>query len=83
MDRKLAARHLAQAGRHLRTAERIVVSQRALVAELRDHGHSTERADKILESYEALLEMHRADRDRIRKELEDERKQAARPALIT
>ena len=54
--------------RHVREGERHVANQREIVAHLREHGHSTETAEKLLTILEDLLEMHRQHLARIRSE---------------
>jgi len=59
------------AERHVALARRIVSSQKRVVAELHRDAHPTRMARKILASYEALLQLHVADRDRLKKELSE------------
>ncbi|MBV8534283.1 MAG: hypothetical protein JO128_01750 [Alphaproteobacteria bacterium] len=69
MDRRMLLEHLAMANRHVEKGERHVRRQRELVAELERDGHNTVEAKKLLEQFEKLQEMHKADRDRIEREL--------------
>lgn len=71
MDRSLVERHLAQAQRHVADGERHVEEQRALVSELERHGHDTAQAVRLLGQFEEMLALHRSDRDRLLKELEE------------
>ncbi len=63
-------RHLEIAEKHVALSERLVAAQKVVVAELQRDGHSNQLARRILKTYEDLLGFHRADRDRLRKELE-------------
>ncbi len=69
MDRRMLLEHLAKANEHVELGERHVRRQRELVAELERDGHDTREARKLLEQFEKLQDMHKADRDRIEREL--------------
>ena len=57
---------LQMAERHVREGEHHVASQREIVAHLREHGCSTELAERLLGNLEDLLAMHREHLTRIR-----------------
>jgi len=69
MDPALIQDHLADAERHVSEGERHVARQRDVVAELERAGHDSEAARMLLRHIEAWLELHVADRDRLRQEL--------------
>lgn len=50
---------LQMAERHVRDGERHVASQREILSHLRNHGHPTELAERLLANLEELLAMHR------------------------
>lgn len=54
-----AETELAMVKRHVRVGERHVASQKEIIAHLREHGHPTELAERLLLNLEELLEMHR------------------------
>ena len=68
-DRLTVERHLRQAVQHVAAGQRLVDGQRALLATLEEHGHSTNIARKLLVQFEAVQAMHVADRDRLVDEL--------------
>ena len=70
VDRKHLQEHLAQAERHVAQGEQHVARQEELVRELERDGHDTAAARKLLAQFGEMLALHRADRDRILKELE-------------
>ena len=59
------AEHLEQALRHVRDGEIQVRRQRNIVGRLREGGHSSERAEEILDVMEWSLELHRDSLRRI------------------
>jgi hypothetical protein len=61
--------HLAAAERHIEEAERHILCQRGLVAQMEREGHDTTVANRLLRRFEEMLCMHIADRERLRKEL--------------
>ena len=63
-------RHLALAERHISEGEGTVVRQRQIVADLERDGHDSAMARALLQQFQQLLDLHVADRDRIRKQLE-------------
>ncbi len=69
MDRAMLRQHLALAREHVDRGEEHVRRQRELVAHLERDGHDTVAAKKLLDQFEKLLAMHKADRDRLAKEL--------------
>ena len=54
---------------HVAAGQGLVERQRALLATLEEHGHSTEMAKKLLLQFENAQIMHIADRDRLLEEL--------------
>jgi hypothetical protein len=71
MDKILIARHLSQAENHLRTAALHVENQRQLIADLERDGHSTLKAEALLDKFENSLSLHATNRDRIARELHE------------
>lgn len=69
MNREMLADHLLLATKHVEEGARHVLRQRALVAELKRDGHDTGEAERLLAKFEELHTMHRADRDRLAREL--------------
>jgi hypothetical protein len=71
MDRVLAREHLAQAERHVAEGERHIAEQRARIAEAERNGLNMTVAKELLRTFEQTQELHVADRDRIRAELNE------------
>ena len=69
MDRALVFEHLEQARRHVAEGAVHVRRQRGIVAWLDAHGLDASIARDLLATYERILVMHTADRDRLIKEL--------------
>jgi hypothetical protein len=69
MDRAVWQEHLAQTEWHVLEAEKRVARQRAIVAELEREGRRATAARGLLAAFERLLDMHLADRRRLRQEL--------------
>jgi hypothetical protein len=69
MDRAVWQEHLAQTEWHVLEAEKRVARQREVVAELEREGRRTTAARGLLVAFERLLDMHLADRRRLRREL--------------
>ena len=67
--RPTVERHLQSALQHVAVGQRLVDKQRALLATLEEHGHSTRVAGKLLAQFEEVQAMHVADRDRLVGEL--------------
>jgi hypothetical protein len=61
---------LALAERHVSEAEIHVARQRELVAKMERDGHETGLARALLLKFEELLAIHKADRDRLRSEVQ-------------
>ncbi len=74
MDSAMLFDHLARAERQVAEGERHVATQRELVAKLGRDGHDTEQARLLLKQFEDLLALHVADRDRLLREVHDQRK---------
>jgi hypothetical protein len=62
-------RHLRQAEGRVTQGEHLLARQRQLVAKLEQHGPNAVAAKAFLAQLEEMLQMHVADRDRIRQEL--------------
>lgn len=60
---------LQMAERHVREGEQHVVNQQDIIAHLREHGHSTELAERLLRNLQDLLTMHRQHLARLRREV--------------
>jgi len=73
MDLTLIEAHLAVAEEHIAQGERHVARQRELVGLLCRGGYDTTAARALLQTFEQSQAMHLADRDRLRKELEEAR----------
>ena len=69
VDRATLSQHLNQAERHVILGERHVARQRQLVAGLEASGLDASRSRALLATFEDLLVLHKADRDRLRYEL--------------
>jgi hypothetical protein len=65
----LCREHLTQAERHVATSRRNVEQQREIVVALARDGRATETAIRLLRQFEALLDLHVQDRERLRSEL--------------
>ena len=50
---------LSTAEQHVRQGERHVARQYAIIADLKLQGHSIELAERLLENFEGLLQIHR------------------------
>jgi hypothetical protein len=72
-DLKMVDDHIAQGVRH-------VARQEELVAWLKERGHPTEVAEDLLVDFEATLLQHRAHRDRLMHERDEERLRAIESA---
>jgi len=69
MDRATLEEYLALVERLIADVERDIVRQRDVVAELERAGHDSGAARMLLRHIEAWLELHVADRNRLRQEL--------------
>jgi hypothetical protein len=69
MDQVIRA-NLAQAEARVASAERIVARQKLIVEELRQHGHDTTVANRLLKQFERDLKHQINDRDQLRAELD-------------
>lgn len=69
MDRAMWEQHLAQAEAHVARGERTIARQRQIIAELERDGHDTTAARELLVQFLGILELHVADRDRLRRDL--------------
>jgi len=69
IERAMWEEHLALAERHIVQGARTVARQRRIVADLERDGHDAAMARALLGQFQHLLDLHIADRDRIRKEL--------------
>jgi uncharacterized coiled-coil protein SlyX len=71
MNRTQVLNHFALAERHVAEGEYHVANQRKLIEKLARDGLDTTTAEELLTTLEASLTMHRTDRDRLRKELDE------------
>jgi hypothetical protein len=69
MDQAIIKEHLAQAERHVAASEHHIERQRHVVAEQQEEGYDAREAKKLLHQFEDLLNLHIAERNRLRKEL--------------
>lgn len=73
MNRAMLVNHLAQAERHIREGEHLILRQRQLVDELERHGHGQSQtanmARDILQSFEMTQSAHIVDRGRLKQAL--------------
>jgi hypothetical protein len=77
MDRSMIQDHLAIAERHVVLGAKHIATQKSIVAELEADGHDASQALHLLETFEEMQDMHVADRDRLRAELDRVKKTAA------
>ena len=70
--RRLLEDHLAQAERHVLQGENLIRRQRHVAQQLEWGGHTepAAEAEKLLQEFEELQQLHVAGRDRLRAELE-------------
>lgn len=80
MNRKLELAHLAAAEKAVAMADRHVVLQEILVAELDRDGHDTARALAILQTFRRLQAQHIACRDFVLKMLQQDAASAQLPS---
>ena len=71
MDRDFLERALAQAERHVAQGKVILTRQRATVAASERSGRDVARSKEFLSILEDSHRLHVADRDRLRKDLEN------------
>jgi hypothetical protein len=69
MDREMLKRHLAQAEEHISAGDKNIACQRDLIAQLERDGRDTASARTFLREFEELQAMHRAERERLLREL--------------
>jgi hypothetical protein len=70
IDRAILEQHLTMAERHVAQGIEHVARQRELVAKLQRGGYPLLQATDTLTQFEDLLDLHIADRDRLRRELD-------------
>jgi hypothetical protein len=70
MDRQLVERHLRLALDHVERGEQSVARQKEIVRALERDGHDAKHAREMLATFEEIQKLHLADRDRLRRELE-------------
>lgn len=61
--------HLVKAEHAVSQGERHLEHQRGIIERLKEGGHDTREAEKILRTFEDAQALHRADLERIREEL--------------
>jgi hypothetical protein len=71
MERSMIEAHLEQAERHVARGEELIAEQKARIAEMERDGHDTGPFRDLLRQFEETQRMHVADRDRLRKELNE------------
>ena len=71
MNRDFVERALAQAERHVAEGEVILARQRAAITVTERVGRNVERFKDMLSVFEDSQRVHVADRDRLRKDLEN------------
>ena len=71
MDKAMILAHLEMAERHVAQGFRHIASQRRIIVTLRNGGHDTTEAKRLLLNFRDVQRMHVADRDRLKKELAD------------
>jgi hypothetical protein len=71
MRRAMLEKHLVEAEKHIAIGVKNLARQRKILAELEAHGHdrAAAQAKRLLAQFEALQEMHEAERDRLIREL--------------
>jgi hypothetical protein len=69
MDKAMIRDHLALAERHVAQGYRHIAQQKQIINDLENGGHDTTTARSLLGSFEDVLRMHIADRDRLKREL--------------
>ena len=69
MNDAMLREHLAQAERQVAQGERYIVGQMAIIFKLREDGHDTTKAVRLLRLFEELQAEHVADRARLWEEL--------------
>ncbi|MGJ0510142.1 MAG: hypothetical protein ACR652_24095 [Methylocystis sp.] len=63
--------HLKQAERHAALGEEIVADEKRPISELERDRHDRKSSRELLAQFQELQRMHLADRDRLRKELNE------------
>jgi hypothetical protein len=61
MEMAMLDRHIALARRHVELGERQIARQRAIIEHLRQQAHDTGLAERLLDTFETLQELHRRD----------------------
>ncbi len=69
MTKEQLQAHLRKAEAHVAQGREHVEKQQRLIAQLRNDGHDTTQARKLLDAFEATQKMHVEDRDRVLQEL--------------
>ncbi len=67
MTQPTAGEEIEQAERHVAQFQRIVARQQAIVAELREHGHPTQAAERLLDTMRRSLALVSSDLDQKRR----------------
>jgi hypothetical protein len=75
MDKDVAQQRLAQVERHVALGDRHIENQCKLIAKLARLSRDTNQTELLLRTLEDTQRLHLADRDRLRKELDN----ASRP----
>jgi hypothetical protein len=69
MDKTIITDHLAQAEQHVELGKKHIQRQRELIIELKEDGHDTAIAERLLVQFEELQALHVTHRDRLASEL--------------
>jgi hypothetical protein len=77
MNRDFVERTLAQAERHVAEGEDILSRQRVAIASSERIGGNVARFKEVLSVFEESQRLHVADRDRLRKDLENARRRSS------
>ena len=64
MERAELEHHILVARRHVELGERHIARQREIIEQLKQHGHDTTSAERLLNTFEALQALHRMNLQR-------------------
>lgn len=70
MNRAMIENHLEMVDRHVRQGEVHIINQRSLIEDMAGKGLDTTEARRLLVQFEQIQELHVADCDRLRRELQ-------------
>jgi hypothetical protein len=69
MDRASLERRLANADKHIGEGMRHIAQQKALIQGMERLGRDTSMSKQLLQTFEEMLRLHTADRDKLLREL--------------